>query len=87
MNYPNDLPIFEVEGHGALSYQKADELYELLMAEAFELRHQTMIYNLVEKAKEFVETNVVKAETVYASFTFGYIILWYLKSLFLDTFL
>lgn len=41
------------------------------MAEAFELRHQTMIYNLVEKAKEFVETNVVKAKTVYASFMFG----------------
>ena len=41
------------------------------MAEAFELRHQTMIYNLVEKAKEFVETVVVKAKTVYASFMFG----------------
>ena len=80
VNYPNDLPIFEVEGHGALSFQKADELYELLMAEAFELRHQTMIYNLVEKAKEFVETNVVKAKTVYASFMFGstlVLVLWW----------
>ena len=45
------------------------------MAEAFELRHQTMIYNLVEKAKQFLETNVVKVKTVYASFMFGSIIL------------
>lgn len=45
------------------------------MAEVFELRHQTMIYNLVEKAKEFLETNVVKVKTVYASFMFRSIIL------------
>ena len=55
LDYPNILPIFELEGHGALSFDKADELYNLLFDEASARIHETMVYDLVTIAKEFIE--------------------------------
>jgi len=58
LNYPNDLPIFEIESHGSLVICKADELYSLLLEEAVQMRHQTMVYTLVELSKDYLEKNV-----------------------------
>ena len=60
MNYPNDIPIFEVEGHGGISLSKADELYAILLEEAYKRKHETMIYDLVFIAREFVDTHLVQ---------------------------
>ena len=72
MNYPNDIPIFELEGHGGLSLSKADELYQILLEAAYDRKHQTMIYDLVVIAKEFISNHFVKEESpkVYPFFDF-----------------
>lgn len=52
--YPDNLPLIELQNHGALSYQAEDELFDSLLSTAESLLGFGMVYTLVESATDFL---------------------------------